>query len=327
MNYNDHGVDTGRRLYYSSSQGPFYNANNIFMFYGGGNRGGIVENVLRALGNHEPVVHVHGEQGSGKTMLSLVIGDRIKHRFHTMRYDLTELSAAKLLRHLLIELVPHSAELLEPDKMCGSGDTLFVDKAITCIENQLRRVRKSSNNKPYILFVDSKGSLDSETLDVIKRLSAFRSSDAPMFYCVVFHPVAGYAEGCAAAIENSRQSRNHYWLRRLTLTEINEYLRHHMMLFDFNRRDLFTRDMAYTIAEHSEGVFESINTLARNAFSVANREDSGTTSNSRLLVTEPAAADESMDTPAMLVRYRCMAMAAMGSSLLLCVAFLLFLIK
>jgi len=284
MNHNEQRVDSGRRLYYSSSQGPFYNANNIFMFYGGANRGKIVESVIRAVRQHEPIIHVHGEAGSGKTMLSLVISDRIKHRFHTMRYDLPEISAGKLLRHLLIELVPQSSDLISSEQAQDGADRESIDKALACVQQQLGQVRHSLNNKPFILFIDSKGKLNAEALEVIERLCAFRVDHEHIVHCVVFHTTASNAERYAAVSETPYQSKNHFWLRRLTLIEINEYLRHHMMLFDFNRRELFTREMAYFIADRSEGVFKSINTLARNAFTIANLEEADRLSISHLLM-------------------------------------------
>ncbi|MFK7859030.1 MAG: AAA family ATPase [Granulosicoccus sp.] len=325
MNYKEQSVDTGRRLYYSSSQGPFYNANNIFMFYGGGNRGRIVESIIRAVRHQEPMIHVHGEAGSGKTMLSLVISDRIKHRFHTMRYDLPEISASKLLRHLLIELVPQSSDLISPEQAQYGADAESINKAMRCIEDQLGRVHHSLNNKPYILFIDSKDSLGADALRVIKRLCAFRVDHEHILHCVVFHTATSNAE-CYAAVSNTQfQSENHFWLRRLTLAEINEYLRHHMMLFDFNRRDLFTREMAYFIADRSEGVFKSINTLARNAFTIANLEEADKLSMSHLLMAGLPVPEEPMTASGFLVRHRRATVALMGSCVVGSMALVLFL--
>ncbi|MFK7995229.1 MAG: AAA family ATPase [Granulosicoccus sp.] len=325
MNYNEPSVDTGRRLYYSSSQGPFYNANNIFMFYGGGNRGRIVESVIRAVRQQEPIIHVHGESGSGKTMLSLVISDRIKQRYHTMRYDLPEISAAKLLRHLLIELVPQSSDLISSEQAQNGADDESIDKALLCIEEQLGQVRHSLNNKPYILFIDSKDSLDADALQVIERLSSFRVDQEHIMHCVVFHTASTNAECYSALGDTPYQSENHFWLRRLTLAEINEYLRHHMMLFDFNRRELFTKEMAYFIADRSEGVFKSINTLARNAFTIANLEDADKLSMSHLLMAGLPMPETPEASSGFLVRHPRTTVALMGSCVVGSMALVLYL--
>ena len=308
-----HSVETGKRLFYSSSQGPFYNANNIFMFYGGGSRGNIVESVIRAVENDREIVHVHGEAGSGKTMLSLVISDRVKHGFHTMRYDLPEISAAKLLRHLLIELVPQNSDLLSAEQAQNGAPQSVIDKALSCIEGQLGTVRHCIDLKPYVLFIDSKDSLDVQALQVIERLCAFRVDHSPIMHCVVFHTAASNAERYASNSDIPYQPDNHFWLRRLTLSEINEYLRHHMMLFDFNRRDLFTREMAYFIADRSEGVFKSINTLARNAFTIANLEEADSLSMSHLLMAGLPVTDEPAAPSNFLFRHRLTAILLIGT--------------
>lgn len=326
MNDNEQSVDTGRRLYYSSSQGPFYNANNIFMFYGGGNRGCIVESVIAALRNRQPIIHVHGEAGSGKTMLSLVVSDRIKERYHTIRYDLPEISSAKLLRHLLIELAPQHSDLISAEQAQNGASDRSIKNALLCIEEQLGKVRHLTHNKPYLLFVDSKAALDAEALQVIERLSGFRVDHEPIMHCVVFHTADSNAERYAAVSDTPYQSENHFWLRRLTLAEINEYLRHHMMLFDFNRRDLFTREMAYFIADRSEGVFKSINTLARNAFTIANLEEADKLSMSHLLMAGLPVPKEPDTHSSFAVRHRFATVALMGFGASAAIAFVLYLV-
>jgi type II secretory pathway predicted ATPase ExeA len=284
MNQNDHRIETGRRHYYLSSQGPFYNANNILMFYGGGHRGGIVETIVSALPDTDQVFHIHGEPGSGKTMLSLVISDRIKHQCHTIRYDLPEVSASRLLRHLLIELCPQSANLITSSQAQKGADKASIDAAVNCIGNQIIANRSVEHSKPYALFIDSPGVLNMDALRVIDQLNSLRVGDRAGIHCIVFHPVTHPVGRNAMSTDSEFQSDNHFWLRRLTLAEIEDYLRHHMMLFDFNRRDLFTREMAYFIADRSDGVFCAINALARNAFTIANLEDSDRLSMSHLLM-------------------------------------------
>lgn len=305
MNNKEQQVGAGRRLYYSSSQGPFYNANNIFMFYGGGGRGETVEGVLKAVRGGEHMIHVHGEQGSGKTMLSLVISDRLKHKVHTMRYDLPQISAAKVLRHLLIELVPQHSSLISAHHARNGADGHAIEKAVACIENQLERVSRPTSFKPYVLFVDSEAAMDPVTIKVLERLSSFWVNNAPVLHCVVFHTTASSAERYAAMSDNpAYQSPNHFWLRRLNLAEISEYLGHHMMLFDFNRRDLFSREMAYFIADRSGGVFKSVNLLARNAFTIANLEEADRVSMSHLLMAGLPELDDQGATAPFFSRHR-----------------------
>lgn len=253
------------------------------MFFGGGNRGEILGRIAAAVRDKEDIIHVHGERGSGKTMLSLVLSDRLKHRYHSIRYDHPEICASRLLRYLLIELCPRQAHLISQNQAKNGADRASVNAAIACIDQQLTRAEQAGrSNKPYLLFIDSNSQLDAEALKVIERLNRIKVDGRSVIHAIIFHLCTTNRPVMAGEV--AFQTDNHFWLRRLTLTEIGEYLNHHMMLFDFNRKDLFTREMAYFIADRSEGVFRSINTLARNAFSIANLEDSDKLSMSHLLM-------------------------------------------
>jgi len=315
MNYNDTktSVGTGKRLYYSSSYGPFHNANNIFMFYGGGDRGKIADSIIRAIRTDEPLTHVHGERGSGKTMLSLVISDRLKNRCNTIRYDVPEISESLLLRHLLIELCPKQADLISAQLAHAGADSDCVNTAVNALIKQLFDSSSDRVRKPYVLFVDSNDHVDEKTLKIIEKLTAVRVAGKAIFHCVVFHRAKVDESKLARFAQSNTEPTTHFWLRRLTLTEINEYLGHHMLLFDFNRRDIFTREMAYFIADRSEGVFKGINKLARDAFTIAKLESAENVSMSHLLMAGLPPRSRSMGESNFLIRHRAGVVALMGS--------------
>lgn len=326
MKQNEQSVDAGNRLDYSASQGPFYNANNIYMFYGGGNRGEIVEGIVHSVRHKEDIIHVHGEKGSGKTMLSLVASDRLKHQFHTIRYDHTEISAAKLLRYLLIELCPRQAYLISQEQAKNGAQRSAINAAIACISQQLSNsVGSPVSKKPYLLLIDCNKDLDAETLRVIDRLNQIQQNDRRVIHSIVFHPATQSTKSHSAVSSDSFQSDNHFWLRRLTLSEICEFLHHHMMLFDFNRRNQFTREMSYFIADRSEGVFRSVNTLARNALSIASLEDSDKLSMSHLLMAGLPMSEEVAIESRFSVRQRLVLIALISTCVVAssCAAFLL----
>lgn len=319
----DTSVETGRRHYYSSSQGPFYNANNILMFYGGGERGATVEHIIASLQSDDQIIQVHGERGSGKTMLSLVISDRLKLRYNIIRYDVPEISASLLMRHLLIELCPQKAGLISAQMAQMGVDSNAVDNALDSIVEQLTERSHPLLEKPYILMLDSPGDLDHRTLGILERLSGIRRDGRVLMRCIVFQSVED-GLGCTAEV---RQKEHHYWLRRLTLAEVNEYLHHHMMLFDFNRRDLFTREMTYFVADRSEGVLRSINTLARNAFTIANLEDADKLSMSHLLMAGLPQRPEPSTESRFLVKHRAGLIALLGCCVVASTAATVFLLS
>lgn len=312
MNYSDTSVEISRRLYYSSSQGPFHNANNIFMFYGGGDRGKTVESIIRAIRSDEPLMHVYGERGSGKTMLSLVLSERLKNRYNTIRYDVPEISVSLLLRHLLIELCPRRADIISAQQALAGASVESVDTAVTALIDELCNSNSDRIKKPYLLLLDTYGQVDARTQQIVEQLTAARIDGHAIFNCVIFQRIDSVKNTSARFLQPVADPSNHFWLRRLTLAEINEYLGHHMLLSDFNRRDLFTREMAYFIADRSEGVFRNINKLARDAFTIANLESADKVSMSHLLMAGlPQRAGSSVES-SFLMRHRAGVVALMG---------------
>ncbi|MFT4726146.1 MAG: type II secretory pathway predicted ATPase ExeA [Granulosicoccus sp.] len=325
MNYNDTSVETSKRLYYSSSQGPFHNANNIIMFYGGGGRGKIVESIVRAIRTDEPLIHVHGERGSGKTMLSLVISDRLKNRYNTIRYDVPRVSVSLLLRHLLIELCPQKADLISARQALAGENSESEDAAVIALCNQLCNSSGDRVRKPYVLLLDSNDQLDEKTLQIIEQLTAVRVAGHAIFHCVIFQRTDADDPNSARFSQATSWPSNHFWLQRLTLAEINEYLRHQMLLFDFNRRDLFSREMAYFIAGRSEGVFRGINKLAQDAFTIAKLQSADKVAMSHLLVAGLSQRSEASGKSRFLIRHRAGVFALLGSCVVASVAAAVFL--
>jgi len=318
LSINEQSVSAEKKHYYSSSQGPFHNANNILMFFGGGGRAEIIETITRSLRLGNSMITICGERGSGKTMMSLVLADRLKHRYNIIRYDLPHLSAALMLRHLLIEIAPQKADLISPEQASDGASKELINQGLSCLVAALRGA--SPGDKPYLLTVDTQADMDAQSLQLLNDLVQSQSVDNARINVVLFKRTEGEQHGKVARLISGDKSSNpvedHFWLRRLTLNEISEYLRHHMMLFDFNQRDVFTREMAYFIADRSEGVFRSINTLARNGFMVAGLEDAERVSMSHLLTAGLPIEDNGVETHGFVRRHRNVIVGCLGFSVL-----------
>jgi len=325
MSYNDSSVSTDKRHYYASSQGPFHNANNIYMFYGGGDRGTIIESIIRSLCIDNEVISVHGERGSGKTMLSLVLADRLKHLHNTIRYDHPQVSQALLLRHLLIEICPQEADMITTQQAANGADAMSIHKATQQLFASLESPLPA--NKSFVLTVDSTGDIDAQSLQLLEDLAALQKNGKPVMHIILFRRVETEDVRAVNAYFGANKPDHQYLLRRLTLSEIHDYLQHHMLLFDFNRRNMFTREMAYFIADRSEGVFRAINTLARNAFMIAGLEDADRLSMSHLLMAGLPPPAEPSTQQGFISRHRGSVIALFGSCVVLSVAMVVLLIR
>ena len=322
MKHGDSNLTTDRRHHYSSSQGPFYNANNIYLFFGGGDRGAMVDSITHDIRVGKRLTRVEGEPGSGKTMMSLVLADRMKRHYNIIRYDLAEASRALLLRQLLIELCPTDATLLDDTKFDRAPSDVQLARAQIVVERQLRSSLQAG--KPYVLMVDARARLGSEVIELLTRLSSLEYLGIPAMHVIIFEPGEKLV-GHSSLNSRNLQDNEPYQLRRLSLNEVVEFLRHHMMLFDFNRRDQFTRDMAYFIADRSGGVFRSINTIARNAFLIASIESAEQVSMSHLLMAGLPPREKSSTKSGFFMRHRRVLFALFGSCVVACVASLVLL--
>jgi len=322
-NAEEHPIkDTGRTpvrrcRYFSSTEGPFQSANNIYLFYGGADRSLIINAVTHRLRKFQEPVIVSGEPGSGKTMMSLVLAHRLQQNFKVIQFDHKRCDFDRLLRQLLIELTPDLTHV-------GTGDTIVSNKSVNpyghdqdehmLVNRLMSRLQVAEPMEtPVLLIVDAR-EIEPDALNLIRQLTAVVNAHGHPVSAVIFLPETAvapvgqrdlessgveasspiHADGSLNETGDAPESASprlaiadfvgvsreedwtrppaHYLLRRLNLAETTDYLNHHMLLFDFNKRDLFTREMAYFIADRSAGNCCAINNLARNAFLQAHVE-------------------------------------------------------
>jgi len=243
------------------SQGPFSLAQNIYLFFGGGDRGQIVEHLIRGIGSDDS-------------------------RLNVIRYDFESVSAAALMHHLLIEISPHDADVM----ITLGGPEAVMDTPVAAPERStdlaLQRLWRAlqsplPNDRPYLLLIDANVSLDAPARALLGQLAALRHEGRSVIQIVLFENVSSINQASCVDAHGCE-----FWLRRLTLPEISDYLYHQMLLFDFNQRDLFSRQMAYFIAERSEGLFSRVNELACQALMFADLENSDRPSMTHLLMAD-----------------------------------------
>jgi len=309
MRYEESGVGVDRRQYYSASRGPFQDAPNLLTFYGGAGRGAVLDEIVARRRDTNATVHVYGERGSGLTYLSLVLGDRLKRACNVIRHERRVPSRAMLLRHLLIELCPAEADLI--GAAADDVDATTLSLATRRIMAQLMRV--PPGGKPYLLTVDWTEAPDAASLALLDELAGVRRADHPAMHVVLFRRVeTALAHKSGGYDHDGRSLDGIHWLRRLTLNEVGEYLRHRMMLFDFSRRDMFSREMSYFVTDRTEGVIGAIDALVRQAFALASLEDNDRPSMAHLLAAGfPARSVETPEAP-FLVRHRRAFVALLG---------------
>src|SRR5262247_3571519 len=94
-------------MYYSHfglSQAPFKITPNTEFFFGGGNRGPVLEALVYAVTHGEGIIKVTGEVGSGKTMLCHMLQARLPDNIDTVYIANPSVSPAEILHAIAYEL-------------------------------------------------------------------------------------------------------------------------------------------------------------------------------------------------------------------------------
>ena len=285
-----------RRYNLLTSDGPFPSNHNILQFYSGGGRGELLKCLLRHVQNCDEPVLVTGEHGSGKTLLSLVLADRLKKKFTVCRYDFPTLTRDSLVSFLVREIKPEFSASKHSLSVNGLNaedeEPAEVLSDIAALETTV--ARSTNITQPYLVLIDTPAELDSDLLNVIEQLKAITLNGFALFNIVIFQLNVNDSEESQPDITADGTHRidqqlvspwpyKSYNLRRLSLAEIHDYLQHHMMLFDYSQRDMFSREMSYFIADKSEGVYGTINEIARSAFLLAGINNSSQVSLAHLV--------------------------------------------
>ena len=322
MSMHDSSVSSDRTRPDAVKQGAFSRAQNIYLFFGGGDRGHIIDALTRSVGSsNSELMTVHGEPGSGKTMMSLVLADRMKHRRNVIRFDHDTTSTAALLRHLLIEISPrHADTVAAPGESQGQSSPASAPSTDLALQRLWQALQSPlPNDKPFLLIIDSDSTLDDAARALLNRLAALRYQQRSTIQIVLFERDTGTRRADTSVV----RPNNEFWLRRLTRPEIGEFLYHQMLCFDFNQRSLFTRDMAYFIADRSEGVFSTIKDMARQAMVFADIDGPNgerTMMSEMLMARHPAQVDQTESGHKFLSKHRGTLIALMGFSVVVSVA-------
>lgn len=285
-----------RRHNLLSSDGPFPVDHNIFQFFAGGGRGEMLSYLTQRVQNCDDPTMVFGEAGSGKTFLSLVLADQLQHKFRVIRYDLPSVTRESLLRYIARDFKigkPSAAgslsdipfDSIDADDLDPEGndtpsrskfDELLTSSQSTPTVAELIKLAKSKGKatQPVLLIIDSNADINTQAIALLEQLNKTKYAGMPLFSVVIFKtttPIAYVRQESELSrteqIVNGSSSTR--YLRRLSLSEIHEYLEHHMMLYDYSQRHMFDREMSYFIADRSEGVIGRINDIARSAFLLA----------------------------------------------------------
>jgi MSHA biogenesis protein MshM len=253
-------------MYYNHfglAQPPFRITPNTEFFFGGGNRGPILEALLYAISQGEGIIKVTGEVGSGKTMLCSMMQARLPANVETVYLANPSVSPEEILHAIALEL--H----LKPARDAGHLDVMQM------LNTHL--LERHAEGKQVVMFVEESQSIPLATLEEIRLLSNLETAHSKLLQIVLF--------GQPELEENLRQPQIRQLRERITHSfrlsplkpdEIRDYLNFRLRAAGYRGPDIFTPPIVNTIAKSSGGLTRRINLIADKALLAAFSENTHT---------------------------------------------------
>jgi len=242
--------------HFGLTQPPFKITPNTDFFFGGGNRGPILEALIYAITQGEGIVKVTGEVGSGKTMLCSMLQARVPENVETVYLANPSVSPDEILHAIAFELQLDIAR---------DTSRLAVMHAI-----QAYLLQRHAEGKRVVLFVEESQGMPIATLEEIRLLSNLETKSDKLLQIVLF--------GQPELDENLRQNQirqlkeritHSFRLEPLTGPETREYLMFRLRAAGYRGPDLFSDAIIREIARISGGLTRRINLIADKALLAA----------------------------------------------------------
>ena len=246
--------------HFGLSQAPFKITPDTRLFYEGGKRGDILEALAYAILSGEGIVKVVGEVGSGKTMLSRMLEDKLPD--HDIVYFANpSLAPADVLYAIAVEL-----------KIDLSAGTDRI-QALHALQQTL--LQRHAEGRQVVCFVEEAQSMPLETLEEIRLLSNLETHVAKLLQIVLF----GQPELDENLDEQSiRQLKERivqsFYLDPLEKTGISGYISFRMRAVGYRGPDVFTLGTYKALEKASLGLIRRVNIISDKALLAAYAEDS-----------------------------------------------------
>jgi type II secretory pathway predicted ATPase ExeA len=235
--------------YFGLSQPPFRITPDTSLFFPGGNRGAILNAMIYAITSGEGIVKVVGEVGSGKTMLCRMMALELPENVEVVYLANPSLSPDHILHAIAIELkLPVNAH----------DDRLRVMQSL-----QQYLLKRHSENRQVVLFIEEAQSMPVATLEEIRLLSNLETHQHKLLQIVLFgQPELDQMISQKIIRQLKERITYSFYLNPLNNNEIRDYLNTRLRASGYRGNDIFTSSAIREIARFSKGLLRRINILA-----------------------------------------------------------------
>jgi MSHA biogenesis protein MshM len=249
--------------FFGLAQAPFRITPNTDFFFGGGNRGPILEALLYAVTQGDGIVKVSGEVGSGKTMLCNMLLERLPENVESVYVANPNVSPDEILHAIAFDLQlhtdPHASRL----------------EVMRALQDYL--LQRHAEGKRVVVFVEESQGMPLATLEEIRLLSNLETRNDKLLQIVLFGQPELDENLRQPAIRQLRERITHSFnLGPLTAADIREYLKFRLRTAGYRGPDLFSDKVVQLITSASNGLTRRVNLIADKALLAAFSENTHT---------------------------------------------------
>jgi len=234
--------------HFGLSEPPFRITPHTDFFFDGADRGATLEALIYAVLHDEGIVKVSGEVGSGKTMLSRVLMERLPAHVDTIYLATASLAADEILHAIADDL-----------KLSLSRER----RSVALRELQEHLIKLYGEGRRVVILIDEAHVMPEETLEHVRLLSNLESNRHKLLQIVLFGQPELDATLAKTSLRQPRDRITHgFRMRPLSVSEVGKYLSFRMRAAGYRGPEVFTARAATLIARASGGLTRRINILA-----------------------------------------------------------------
>ena len=245
--------------HFGLSEPPFRITPHTDFFFEGADRGATLEALIYAVLHDEGIVKVSGEVGSGKTMLSRVLMERLPQHVATIY-----LATPSLARDEILYAIGDDLELkLSPER-----------RSVALRELQEHLIALYGAGRRVVILIDEAHVMPEDTLEQVRLLSNLESNRHKLLQIVLFGQPELDETLAKAALRQLRDRITHsFRMRPLAVTEVAKYLSFRMRAAGYRGPEVFTPRAVRSVSRASGGLTRRINILADKALLSAYTEN------------------------------------------------------
>jgi len=245
--------------HFGLTEPPFRITPHTDFFFDGADRGATLEALIYAVLHDEGIVKVSGEVGSGKTMLSRVLIERLPGQVDTIY-----LATPSLARDEILHAIGDELQLSLSQER----------RTVALRELQEHLIKRYAEGRRVVILIDEAHVMPEDTLEQVRLLSNLESNRHKLLQIVLF----GQPELDATLAKNElRQLRDRvthtFRMRPLSTLEVARYVSFRMRAAGYRGPEVFASRAVSLIARASGGLTRRINILSDKSLLAAFTED------------------------------------------------------